>query len=171
MVNIIDNIMEEIELITNNLLIIDIILNHVKKMYDNGYKLSYEELEPEQKKAIERHGNNLLAIFPEAEPRDPVKLCKRLRRLEGEAGRAALDHCNGDTTTEQWEQASEKAAAKLDRILHYSAAGVPCFINGDPRGYALKIRSEWVAEHRDQAIYRDWGGYGILAPEIGPEGM
>jgi len=36
------------------------------------------------------------------------------------------------------------------------------FINGDPRGYALKIKDEFVREN-NLTIYQDWGGYGILA--------
>ncbi len=42
---------------------------------------------------------------------------------------------------------------------------VPVFINRDPRGYALKINDEWMTEH-DAKLEKDWGGYGLLAPEI-----
>lgn len=45
--------------------------------------------------AIEQHGRNLLAIFPDASERDPVKLCKKLRRLEAKAHALALRCCNG----------------------------------------------------------------------------
>ena len=38
------------------------------------------------------------------------------------------------------------------------------FINTDPRGYALKLNITAV-EQAKYDIYRDWGGYGILAPE------
>lgn len=38
------------------------------------------------------------------------------------------------------------------------------FINTDPRGYALKLDLT-PEEQRKCNIYRDWGGYGILAPE------
>lgn len=43
--------------------------------------------------------------------------------------------------------------------------GVPVFLNRDPRGYALKIDDEWMRKH-DAKLYRDWGGYGIIAPDI-----
>jgi len=40
---------------------------------------------------------------------------------------------------------------------------IPVFFNSDPRGYALKIKDDYT---RDITIYRDWGGYGILAPDF-----
>jgi hypothetical protein len=45
---------------------------------------------------IERHGRQLLAIFPNAEIIDPVLLCKRLRSIEASASRMAEAYCNGD---------------------------------------------------------------------------
>jgi len=42
---------------------------------------------------------------------------------------------------------------------------VPVVINRDPRGYALKIEDEWFKDH-DVRIHKDWGGYGILAPDF-----
>lgn len=45
--------------------------------------------------AVRKHGEQLLTIFPYATERDPVKLCKKLRRLEGEGQRLALRLCNG----------------------------------------------------------------------------
>jgi hypothetical protein len=37
------------------------------------------------------------------------------------------------------------------------------FFNGDARGYALKINDEFV---KDKEIFKDWGGYGIIAPDF-----
>ena len=37
------------------------------------------------------------------------------------------------------------------------------FVNGDARGYALKLKSEFI---KDKTIHRDWGGYGIIAPDF-----
>ena len=53
----------------------------------------------------------------------------------------------------------------VDKILHYTDKGYSVFVNGDARGYALKIDSECV---KDEAleIYKDGGGYGILAPDF-----
>lgn len=44
---------------------------------------------------IAQHGQNLLAIFPDASERDPVKLCKKLRKLETVAAAIGLQLCNG----------------------------------------------------------------------------
>lgn len=109
---------------------------------------------------IEEHGKKLLAIFPNATEKDPVALCKKLRHLERAAPRKAEDYCNG--LMESWEEESDKFLAELTRLLG-SNEGI--FINGDPRGYALKIDDAYVREHKLD-IYRDWGGYGIIAPEF-----
>jgi len=74
---------------------------------------------PQQLQAIKEHGRNLLAIFPDATEKDPVKLCKKLRRIEAKAHRAADDVMRASN-------------------LH---------------------------------LHQDWGGYGIIAPEIGPDGQ
>ena len=40
------------------------------------------------------------------------------------------------------------------------------FINGDPRGYALKIDDKYQDRLHKVGIHRDWGGYGIIAPDF-----
>ncbi len=52
---------------------------------------------------------------------------------------------------------------RLDAILGFKAAGIPVFVNGDPRGYALKIEDSAA---RDLDIHRDMGGYGIICPDF-----
>ena len=118
-----------------------------------------------QRQAAEilKHGQDLLAIFPAARVQDPVLLCKRLRRLEGQAEAAAVAYCNGDMSSEAREVKFDKILAAVQDLLQ--SGDVPVFINGDPRGYALKIDDEHVKRH-NLTIHRDWGGYGILAPEI-----
>ena len=71
----------------------------------------------------------------------------------------------GDIGAKEDAKIRNLVRAKLDKLLHYTEQDIPVFLNGDPRGYALKIRDEYVRAH-DLAIHRDWGGYGILAPEI-----
>ena len=114
------------------------------------------------------HGQNLLALFPEATERDPVQLCKKLRRIEGEAERAAIDYCNGVIDADAMDAAENAALAKLESLLGFTRAGVPVFINRDPRGYALKIEDSWVRGYTGKGgkIDTDWGGYGILAPDL-----
>ena len=119
---------------------------------------------------IRRHGQHLLAIFPNASERDPIKLCKKLRRLEKEAHHLALRNCNGDfVSEEECEAAFEKVAAKVASVLYPKGDdGCPAFfINRDPRGYALKICNKTMQErYASSPLERDWGGHGIIAPEI-----
>lgn len=121
-----------------------------------------------QQVAIEQHGSHLLAIFPNATERDPMKLCKALRKLEAQAHAIALRLCNGPEFPggdDAVDRRCETILRKVNTIL--GNTDVPIFLNRDPRGYALKIREEAVKGMR---IHRDWGGYGIIAPEIGRNG-
>lgn len=116
---------------------------------------------------ITAHGETLNKIFETGT--DPVKLCKKLRRIELEANRRATQYCNGDITTDDWEGIAPLLLAKVEKALKFTSKGVPVFINSDPRGYALKISSEWVTGYNSKAekrIYSDWGGYGIIAPDF-----
>ncbi len=117
---------------------------------------------------IEAHGRNLLALFPQAEEQDPMALCKRLRRLERKGAALASRQCDESTylADEEWEAAKDAILAKVDELLDFTAAGVPVFFNTDPRGYALKVREEYMRARPGLALHRDWGGYGIIAPEI-----
>ncbi|MEN6420376.1 MAG: hypothetical protein ABFD76_00390 [Smithella sp.] len=129
---------------------------------------------------IEKHGEDLKRIFNLTD--DPIKICKKLKSLELKANRAATCLCNTNTLdrlelTRQEEQVGNVKQAtedeqdaffnailvKVNKILNFKAQNIPVFINHDPRGYALKIKSEYV---KDLQIYKDWGGYGILAPEF-----
>jgi hypothetical protein len=125
-----------------------------------------------QRDAIARHGHDLLAIFPNAGERDPIALCKKLRRLERQAAAIGLRLCNGPKypTEDGADKDTDAVLLKVHDLLGNYEPGdalrepvVPIFVNRDPRGYALKIRSE-VAVHL--SIHRDWGGYGIIAPDF-----
>jgi hypothetical protein len=109
---------------------------------------------------IERHGLQLLAIFPNATQRDPVKLCKALRRNETIAHRHAEMACNGEY---QSEESQDRAAQQIIRPVRalLGDTGERVWINGDPRGYALKIDLRPGEE-----LHRDWGNYGIIAPDL-----
>lgn len=122
-----------------------------------------------QLQAIQKHGEKLLRLFPLATERDPVALCRKLRRLESRGQAFALRLCNGPEYPGGYEEA-DKVGGKIldaaDRLLHYTESKVPLFLNRDPRGYALKICDNYMSKHTDCPIERDWGGYGIVAPEI-----
>lgn len=132
---------------------------------------------------IRKHGENLLAIFPNATERDPVKLCKKLRRIETSLSRTMVSYCNGTYSSDQVDRAEAKEIQKMgDLLWGLTVPDVPVFVNRDPRGYALKIDDQWMRDNsadtqvgniggntRADAVlrlHRDWGGYGIIAPEI-----
>jgi hypothetical protein len=119
-----------------------------------------------QREAIMRHGFNLIRAFNLPEGTLPVQLCKKVHRVEVEAHRMAEDLCNGVVDQENYADKKEQSILRrLDAILNFKAQNIPVFVNGDPRGYALKIDDAYVREH-NLDIHRDWGGYGIIAPEF-----
>ena len=115
------------------------------------------------KEQIRIHGENLNRIFNLNE--DPDKLSRRVHRLEVKAHRLATDYCNGAIQGDDFNDAAHKVYRSLEKIINYKQQRIPVFINQDARGYALKIQDDYVREH-DLKIHRDWGGYGILAPEF-----
>ena len=124
--------------------------------------------------AIEKHGKDLQAIFPNVAEWNTITLYKKLRCMEGKLERIMELACSDETFCRKMgedgvDKITGKALARLDKILGFEKAGIPVFINRDPRGYVLKIESEYVADHK-LSIHRDFGGYGILAPEIGKDG-
>lgn len=129
-----------------------------------------------QEEAIRRHGLNLLALFPRAAEQDPIKLCKKLRRLQSQAEAITLRMCNGPEYQEdEADNLLNVIMDKLTLILGNDITCVPIFINRDPRGYAFKIHDTWLRERQQMnlpgaCICKDWGGYGIIAPNINEKG-
>jgi hypothetical protein len=122
---------------------------------------------------IKQHGENLLAIYPGCPERDPVALCKRLRRIEAKAARLALAQCNGGAgyidDDEKLEAEYQKLADAANNILRSRECEPVVFINRDPRGYQLKIEAGSTDELKllvESGLHRDWGGYGIIAPDF-----
>ena len=110
---------------------------------------------------IQKHGENLNTIFET--DYEPVTLCKKLFRLENKAHRLSLDYCNGVIQFERWELETDIILAEVVVILG-NRLGI--FVNSDARGYALKI-DDRLAE--SMTIHKDWGGYGIIAPDFTPQ--
>ena len=127
------------------------------------------KMKAELKEKIENHALKLMAIFPDIKETNKLDLCKGLFRLENEAERLALDYCNGDLEEERYEKESNKVLEKVGALLGLGTWGelnqYNLFVNGDPRGYALKIDSDYVKAH-DLDIPKDWGGYGLIAPDL-----
>ena len=108
---------------------------------------------------IKKHGDNLKAMFNL--DIDSVKLCKQLFRLENKAHKLATDYCNGVVDGDSTEIESQKILSKVATILKTNTFNM--FFNGDARGYALKFFENFS---KDKPIHKDWGGYGIIAPDF-----
>lgn len=92
----------------------------------------------------------------------PYDVLEQLNKLEKRANRICTLDCNGEIESEKADkqlQAIKDKVLKLLPVLPKSEF----FINGDPRGYSLKIRESFAKEI---GIYQDWGSNGILAPEF-----
>jgi hypothetical protein len=105
---------------------------------------------------IKKHGDTLKNIFNLNI--DSVKLCKKLFRLERKAQELQLDYYEGMEIDKEVNQLLIKVAEILNTNINN------IFFNGDPRGYALKFKEEFVKDKN--IIHRDWGGYGIVAPDL-----
>ena len=109
---------------------------------------------------------------------DKLLLCKKLKQLETYTHHRAEDYCNGVIDTEDTfkdgkikrgiEFYLDRIRIRLNNILKYGEKNIPVFINTDPRGYALKIKDGYVSKLREDGIniHRDFGGYGIIAPDL-----
>lgn len=116
---------------------------------------------------IENHGAKIINIFNLASDTEPIALCKKLRRIENKAANIALDYCNGYIDMEKRDHADKLIVKRLEKVLNFTAQGIPVFINGDPRGYSLKIDDQYVRDN-DVEIMTDWGGFGLIAPNFTP---
>ncbi len=113
---------------------------------------------------IIQHGNNLKIIFNLQE--DSLIICKKLRRLEIKGYKIAEDYCNGYIDSiEKWEKLKNEVLKKVDKILNFRQQKIPVFFNGDPRGYCLKIEDNFIRDNNIN-IYKDFGGYGVIAPDL-----
>ena len=126
-------------------------MNKKEKMYFNIYN----------------HGKNLNNIFNTNY--DNISLCKKLFRLEKKAHKLSTDYCNGDLNFDDWELLTNSILKEVFNILNvkndYDSWISNIFVNGDCRGYALKIDDKYIRENNIK-LHCDWGGYGIIAPDF-----
>ena len=108
---------------------------------------------------IQKHGDSLKTIFNLNV--DSVKLSKQLFRLENKAHKLATDYCNGVVDGDSTEIESQKILSKVAKLLNTNTFNM--FFNIDARGYALKFFEDFS---KDKPIHKDWGGYGIIAPDF-----
>ena len=82
-------------------------------------------------------------------------------------GRIPLD-CDFRYNERAWDQAEAYIREGVEQVFEFKK--LPgFFVNGDARGYALKIDNEspeGKALIDSCQMHTDWGGYGILSPEI-----
>lgn len=109
-----------------------------------------------------------------------LPIWRKLRRIECRANQAATAYCNGETYATHHSSGSRVYDFRRDEyawdafVTREVMPAVACafggripagfFVNGDPRGYALKIDPERGTV--PDGMHTDWGRYGILAPEI-----
>lgn len=101
------------------------------------------------------------------------EIYKKLCRIEATAHRIAELSCNGEITQEKEERADDRTRRQVEELLprlkqfeHNPRSSF--FINGDPRGYTLKVE-ENICDHLRAlglSAHTDFGGYFILAPEF-----
>ncbi len=91
-----------------------------------------------------------------------LQLWRKLVKIEREAHKAATDYCNGDIEQEDFDVEKEKATVAVRNAFGHYLPGF--FVNGDPRGYALKLDNDKTTI--PEGMHKDWGGYGILAAVI-----
>lgn len=95
------------------------------------------------------------------------KISNKLREIEHFAHKAATDYCNGENgmTTDKWGEESDEFESQVQTLFNGKLKGLR--INGDARGYALKIDDAVMRTvYNGLGLQTDWGGYGLLAPEI-----
>lgn len=95
-----------------------------------------------------------------------VDMMHRLCTLERTLHRHAELACSvplSDTQERHHERKSDQAIEEIETMMPKLAGKV--FVNGDPRGWALKIDDAHKDLINDSRIARDWGGYGLLSPD------
>lgn len=99
-----------------------------------------------------------------------LDLYHRFNRLEKKAHRLTTAGCNRELTPE--EEGRLEYIRKQARALIRPEYRERFRLNGDARGYALKVKGRADAGETvsgpelPEGMYQDWGGYGILAPEF-----
>lgn len=88
---------------------------------------------------------------------------KAIRTWEHKAEQNALAYANGDIAEEEYDRVEKKIREKVCALFGKDVTTFELYINGDPRGYALKLRDD---NGNCPVQYKDWGGFVILAPDF-----
>ena len=108
---------------------------------------------------------NLLAFLAGKDEHEGQEILMQLSRLEGKMHRQTERECNTEISEEESDKFGERIHKAVEKLLPNMTG---FFINYDPRGYSLKLKEEAVKELHGKGfyVYTDFGGYGILAPEL-----
>ena len=95
-------------------------------------------------RARQEHLKNLSKIFNI--PIDKMKLIyPGIMLTEKRGHQLAEQYCNGDITAEHWEHNLDLIRESLKEKL---GDKIPILLNGDPRGYFLKIEDSYVRKNK-----------------------
>lgn len=98
---------------------------------------------------------------------DGKKISVALFKAENDTSKRAEQYCNGECPEGDWIACKIVTNILIEDALGKLPPGF--FVNSDPRGYALKIDNEspeGKALIDAVGLQTDWGGYGLLSPEI-----
>ncbi len=95
---------------------------------------------------------------------DGLAVWRKLVKIELQLHQSAEDYCNGLIDSDAWEAIKDSQERIIARISSTGKMPKGVFINGDPRGYALKLDDKRAKKF--PGLHRDWGGYGCLAAII-----
>jgi hypothetical protein len=115
---------------------------------------------------LRKHYSQLRPIYKALGMPDDVQMMQRLCKLERTLHRHAEEACSVPLSARQElyrERFAENAVKEVESMMPLLAGKV--FINGDPRGWAIKIDDKHKQLINDSRIARDWGGYGLLSPD------
>lgn len=132
------------------------------------------KIKAEKAREYLRHLENLTAIAKECgidtgmgdEHYYGAELYKKLHKIEAKGHRLAEKDCNGELEEDENDESTwwhKKIEKQVQELFNNKLKGL--YVNGDPRGYTLKI-NDFEKHYPSLNMYKDFGGYAILAPEF-----
>ncbi len=109
------------------------------------------------------HGKLLLRLYPNATIQNPLYLTHRVVALEVALNKVAICMCNGVGDRDDLDERWEKLVNLTQELLKPEKDQLE--IGGDPRGTCLKVPADYLFRS-DVGITRDFGGDGMIAPEL-----
>ena len=114
-----------------------------------------------KQKYIDEHIHNINELFNASLDRGKYEILLELEELAHNQAEIWCERSYSDKEREEVEKYFISTLTDLLSITGHQAI----FFNGDPRGYALKIKDDFIRDSKVN-IYKDWGGYGIFAPDF-----